>query len=113
MTPCVRRLLPAVSVLAATACTPTYKASDIEGTDLMSRYPRALRVARHGLVVEAAVALVASTAWLPAGRFPQGPIYRVAADGAFWLGPAAIAAGVVWLVIFTTSVGLWIGQLDC
>ena len=164
--------------LLAAACVPTYAAPDIAQSDLSSRYPRALLVARNGVVRSAAVALVVFVAWLiadvvlrgrdrhhhgaavlsagavagllgaaavvvgGAGRYPEGAAYKLAMNGAFWLGPAALAGGVAWMVhgfrrgpadrgeavwglylvllgvfltpaIFVTSVGLWICTGDC
>lgn len=86
----------------------------------------------------AAAAVVVGTA----GPYPRGFVYKVAIDGVFWLGPAALAAGVFWMVrgfrsrpgdkgeavwglylavaglgliptIFLASVGLWICTGDC
>jgi hypothetical protein len=46
----------------------------------------------------AGVLLAATLVVVASGPFPQGLVYKVAAEGVFWLGPAALIAGVVWLV---------------
>ncbi len=96
-------LLPAVCSLFLTACAPTYRAENIEGTDLESRYPIALEEARTGLARSVAVTLVLFTGWLAGDVTRRGP-------GRGQQGGALLTAGVVvgvllvgWAVVATAG----------
>ena len=102
----MRRALAAAALavaLATSGCVPTYQASDIDGSDLQTRYPDALDEARRGWAITTAAALLLFAMWLAADLGLRGTGQRN--QGGAVICAAAIAGGllVAWLVTATAG----------